>query len=195
MMAERRKSMKRVVVASANPVKLGAVEAGLRRVFPKASFSVVGLTVESGVGHQPMSGEETLRGARQRARAVASSHPEADLWVGIEGGVEDEGGDLAAFAWVVILSPKGEGKARSGTFFLPPRVADLVRSGVELGDADDRVFGRTNSKQEEGAIGLLTKGAVDRRELYAHAVCLALAPFVCSELYVEGGGENPGGPQ
>jgi inosine/xanthosine triphosphatase len=62
-------------------------------------------------------------------------------------------------------------------------VARLVRSGVELGVADDRVFGRSNSKQQDGAVGLLTRGIVTRTDYYEHALLLALVPFGLSELY------------
>ena len=60
---------------------------------------------------------------------------------------------------------------------------ELVESGVELGVADDQVFGHTNSKHQGGAVGLLTGNAVDRRALYAQAVALALVPFKNAELY------------
>jgi non-canonical (house-cleaning) NTP pyrophosphatase len=85
---------------------------------------------------------------------------------------------------VVVRGPGGRlGQARSGTFLLPPAVADLVRQGVELGEADDRVFGRQNSKQANGAIGLLTGDVIDRVALYEHAVILALVPFLRPDLY------------
>lgn len=60
---------------------------------------------------------------------------------------------------------------------LPQEVASLVRQGVELGIADDRVFGRSNSKQSNGAVGLLTADLIDRQRYYEHAVILALVPF------------------
>jgi inosine/xanthosine triphosphatase len=91
--------------------------------------------------------------------------------------------ELAAFAWVVVRNRQGVGKSRTGTFFLPPAVAELIEQGKELGEADDIVFGRTNSKSENGAIGLLTGDVIDRAELYAHAVVLALVPFKNRELY------------
>jgi putative aldouronate transport system permease protein len=53
----------------------------------------------------------------------------------------------------------------------------LVRAGLELGHADDRVFGRDNSKQANGAIGILTDDVVDREAYYVHAVIMALVPF------------------
>jgi len=169
-----------LVVASANPVKRRAAEAGCRLAFPEAALAVEGVEVPSGVADQPLTEEETLRGARQRARAAQAARPGADLWIGIEGGVEERPEGLAAFAWVVALghpSEGTEGVARSATFFLPPAMAALVRSGVELGEASDRVFGRENSKHADGAVGLLTGGAVDRFALYEQPVVLALIPL------------------
>ncbi len=45
------------------------------------------------------------------------------------------------------------------------------------------VFGRTNSKQGNGAVGLLTGDVIDRAAYYVHAVILALIPFRNPELY------------
>jgi len=59
----------------------------------------------------------------------------------------------------------------------------LIRQGKELGEADDIVFGRSNSKQENGAVGLLTDNAIDRAQLYEHAMILALIPFKNEALY------------
>ncbi len=103
--------------------------------------------------------------------------------MGIEGGVEDVNGELHAFAWIVVRSASLQGKGCTGTFVLPPRVAELVHGGMELGDADDVVFQRSNSKQENGAVGLLTGDVITRASLYAHAVVLALIPFRNEELY------------
>ncbi|MFQ5526621.1 MAG: inosine/xanthosine triphosphatase [Thermoanaerobaculia bacterium] len=175
--------MQIVVVASNNPVKVGAVEAAFARMVPGEQFEALGVGVESGVANQPASDRETRVGAESRADAAAELRPEADYWVGIEGGIEDGDAGMRAFAWVVVRSAFGVGRARSGTFFLPDEVARLVRGGKELGEADDIVFGRSNSKQEEGAIGLLTRGVLDRRDLYEHAVVLALAPLKNPLLY------------
>ncbi|HSM51335.1 MAG TPA: DUF84 family protein, partial [Thermoanaerobaculia bacterium] len=98
-----------LVVASANPVKRRAAEAGCRLAFPDAALTVEGVEIPSGVADQPFTEEETLRGARQRALAARAARPEADLWIGIEGGVEERAEGLAAFAWVVALGRPAEG--------------------------------------------------------------------------------------
>jgi inosine/xanthosine triphosphatase len=175
--------MKMIVVASQNPVKLQAALTGFERMFPGENFRIRGLEVPSGVSRQPLTDEETLQGALNRASRACQADPAADFWVGIEGGVEARGDELAAFAWVVVQSTTQVGKGRTGTFFLPPPVANLVRQGVELGEADDIVFQRNNSKQENGAIGLLTGDVIDRVKLYEPAVILALVPFRNPSLY------------
>lgn len=178
-----------VVVASKNPVKVRAAREGFARVFPEKTIDVTGVDVPSGVGHQPMTDAETLTGAMTRAANARAAAPAADFWVGLEGGVDGRDGTLEAFAWIVVLGPDGrEGRSRTATFELPPEVAALVRDGVELGHADDRVFGRSNSKHTNGAVGLLTRDLIDRTAYYEHAVVLALVPFVNPILYAVGAG-------
>ncbi|WP_247236449.1 inosine/xanthosine triphosphatase [Telluribacter sp. SYSU D00476] len=177
------KEIRTVVVASKNPVKIEAALSGFQLMFPEMDFEVVPVSVPSGVADQPMTDQETLLGAQNRVQNAYTAFPEADYWIGIEGGVETMGDDLAAFAWIVVKSHTMAGKARSGAFFLPPAVAALVKQGVELGEADDQVFGHTNSKQKGGAIGLLTDNVVDRRQLYEQAVLLALVSFKNRALY------------
>lgn len=138
----------------------------------------------SGVADQPTSDAETRRGAETRAQGAQELVPDADFWLGIEGGIEDDGNTMSAFAWISVIGPDGRRFAsRSAAFALPPRIAELVRAGDELGEADDKVFGAHGSKRKGGAVGLLTDGAIDRAELYAHAVCLALIPFKNPGLY------------
>ena len=90
---------------------------------------------------------------------------------------------MEAFAWIVINGKDISGKAQTSTFQLPPKIVELINQGVELGHADDLVFKRNNSKQGNGAVGILTHDIIDRVEYYRHAVILALIPFVNSELY------------
>ena len=84
-----------------------------------------------------------------------------------------------AFAWMAVKGPKGDiGEARSTTLPLPPAVKELVDAGLELGEANDRVFATANSKQGGGAYGLLTDGRYTREGIYAQTLIIALTPFV-----------------
>lgn len=193
----------RIVVASKNPVKIEAARRGFSRVMSRLNGSgashtrlrVESLSVPSGVSDQPFSDAETLKGARQRAVGARQRMPEAEFWVGMEGGIEDQDGLLLAGAWIVILgagqptsgadSPlrPEEGRARTANFALPKQVAERVRGGVELGTAIDQVFDRQGAKRGPGAAGLLTLELIGRADLYEPAVILALAPFMLPEIY------------
>ena len=90
---------------------------------------------------------------------------------------------MAASAWIVILHINTITKARTGAFFLPPKVTELINQGMELGEADDIVFGDSNSKQKGGAVGLLTNNVIDRTSFYVEAVILAAIPIKNKTLY------------
>ncbi|HDR50177.1 MAG TPA: non-canonical purine NTP phosphatase [Mariniphaga anaerophila] len=171
----------KIVIASENPVKMNAVKKGFRAFFRDIEAECI--TTSSGVSAQPLTDRETQLGARNRVAEARKRIHDADFWVGIEGGVQSEEKGLAAFAWIVIYSAGKTGEARTATFFLPPKVAHLVAGGFELGDANDLVFKESNSKQKNGAVGLLTHNAIDRTELYRQAVIMALIPFVNPGLY------------
>lgn len=176
--------MLKIIVASTNPVKIKATLAGFKLMFPQEDFLVDTVVVDSKVGEQPMTDKQTLAGAINRTLAAKKHHPKADFWVGIEGGVEDIGQEMTCFAWVVIVDKKGKiGKGKSGTIILPPAVAKLVRGGMEMGEADDKVFHMTNSKQKMGAVGILTDNIIDRTKYYIDTIILALIPFKNKNLY------------
>ncbi|KAI9162871.1 Inosine/xanthosine triphosphatase [Paramyrothecium foliicola] len=167
-----------VVVASKNPVKIDAALKGFNRMFPGSEFKTTGVSVPSGVAEQPFSDSETLQGAINRVHNARDAYPGADYYIGLEGGLNEDGANLQSLAWIAVLGKDGRiGKARTTTFCLPEEVSQLIRQGKELGEADDIVFGRTNSKQHNGAAGLLTGDVVDRSSSYEHAVILALIPF------------------
>ena len=173
----------KVVVASHNPAKLRAVDDAFALQYPDENIELVPCNVESGVSDQPMSDEETCRGARMRVQNAQTSEPDAYFWVGLEGGIETIDEQLMAFAWMAVLGQGGNiGEARTGTLPLPPAVKELVDSGLELGDANDRVFSTVNSKHKGGAFGLLTNGLYTREGVYTEALVIALVPFV-NELF------------
>jgi len=175
--------MKKIVVSSLNPVKSEAVKKGFKRMFPEEEFEIIQIAGESGISDQPMTDLESRRGALNRAINARRVVPDSDFWVGVEGGCDYLDQDLVAFAWIVVQGDGKQGSARTALFRLPKDVQRLVESGLELGHADDRVFGDEDSKQNSGAVGLLTGDVVTRTTLYEQAVILALIPFKNQDLY------------
>ena len=147
----------KIVVASANPAKIKAVEDAFMRQFPGQDLDIESLDIPSGVSDQPVGDEETRRGALNRAARANELRPDADFCVGLEGGIETIDDNLMAYAWMAVRGGDGRvGEARTVTLPLPERVKRLVEGGMELGAANDRVFSTVNSKQKGGAFGLLT---------------------------------------
>lgn len=172
-----------IIVASHNPVKMQCVKSAFLKMFPAENADLEGVSVASRVSDQPMSDEETLQGAFNRAASVKIVRKDADFWVGLEGGLEEKEDGMECFAWAVVMGKNAIGKARTAAFLLPPKIAELVKAGYELSDADDIVFNRKNSKHQNGAVGLLTGDVIDRAKYYEHALILALIPFKNMELY------------
>lgn len=131
----------------------------------------------------PMSDDECITGARNRA-VLAQQRLDANLGIGLEGGVNQETAGLMLLGWVVIIGEDGrEGVGGGARLPLPAKIAKRVLSGEELGPVMDEILGQTDVKQRGGAVGALTNGLVLRSETFAVAVAYALAPFVSANLY------------
>lgn len=173
----------KVVIASHNPVKIRAVKTAFSLQFPENNHKFFPVQVKSGVRDQPLSDRETRQGACNRAENARSQQPDADFWVGLEGGIETLDDRLIAFAWMSVLGPGDKrGESRTVSLQLPPAVKTRVDQGMELGDANDQVFSTTDSKHQGGAFGLLTGGLYTRESVYTEALVVALVPFV-NKLY------------
>lgn len=174
------RAARRVAVGSTNPVKLAAARAVLTRLV--SDVTVDPIAVPSGVPDQPFGDDETIRGAIARARA-AREKLDTDFGLGLEGGVvEMPDGSMRTCAWAAVVSRSGRhGVGGSLAMPLPHSVATLIRDGLELGHAMDRLTGQSKTKHGAGAVGILTGGLVDRQAAYEVLVAYALAPFISAE--------------
>lgn len=177
--------MNLIAVGSLNPVKVGAVASVIQRIWPQAR--VDGVAVDSGVSAQPMKDDEAIEGARTRAR-LARTQMGADLGLGLEGYTIDMPQGMFVSAWVVAvaITEQGDeavGLGASGRFLLPERVARAVRAGAELGPLMDQFVDQHNTKQRQGAVGILTDGLVQRKEALEVGVLFALTRFIVPHHY------------
>lgn len=171
----------RIALGSTSESKLRAARAVCARAFPGAS--VLAVEVASAVSAQPASEDETIRGARHRARE-AQVQSGADLGIGIEGGVHRDARGTWLCAWAVAVDRTGrEGLASGIRFPLPEWIASRALAGEELGTIVDAYLDRPGSHEELGAIGLLTDGLLDRQAALEQALLAALAPFLSAALY------------
>ncbi|HDR53128.1 MAG TPA: inosine/xanthosine triphosphatase [archaeon] len=171
----------KVVVGSQNPVKLQAV----REVFSDhfGDVEVKGVPAESGVSDQPFS-NETFLGALARAKSARELVPDADFWVGLEGGLTWLGDRLMSFNATAVLHPDDRvGLGTSGMHELPPPVAKGIKDGGELGPVMDGLMNTHNIKHKEGAVGVFTDNRITRLDFCKHSLHLALAPFLKPDLF------------
>jgi inosine/xanthosine triphosphatase len=171
----------KIIVGSKNPVKIESVREAFSKYFD--AIEIESLNVESGVPDQPI-GDDTFRGARNRARNLMQLKPGFDFYIGIEGGIAQQFGKWFAFGCMCIIDENGdEAFGTSPHFELPQKVTNNLLEGKELGDVMDELMNTQNSKHKDGAIGFFTNGVMNRKELYLHGLIVALAPFVHKNLY------------
>ena len=185
-----------VAVGSTRKPKLGAVRDAIASIgnllAPDAEIEIVGVEVESGVSHTPVSREELMRGAQQRAEAVAKfAKQSGDPWnffIGVEGGFDvlRENGARRVFleSWAYVSDGSSGYFGRSGSIEVPEAIAEeVVDRGVELSVAIDRFAGEVGIRDAQGAWGVLSGNLITRQESFRVAVIAAFAPFYNSRMY------------
>lgn len=163
-----------ILVASSNPVKINAVKTALS-YWPSLEFVLESEVVDSNVPDQPVGEEQTLAGAKTRVRGALGTHAESAIGVGIEAGIGQLDGVWYAFAWIVVATRMQLVSARSASFPIPSPAIKWLEMGYELGDAIDRAYNLTNSKQQDGAIGVVTGGLITRTDLYVQPLVICFA--------------------
>lgn len=172
-----------VAVGSTNPVKIDAVKKAFAAVWPEEKIVVKSVAVVSEVSAQPMSDEESIKGATMRAKQ-ALERLQADFGVGLEGGLHKIGNHWFDSGWMVVVDKHGiEGIGSTIRMHLSEKIMQHVHRGKELGDATDAVFGTVNSKQANGHFGLMTKNLITRTSGYTDGIIAALARFIQPEAY------------
>jgi inosine/xanthosine triphosphatase len=205
--------MKKVTIAvgSKRGPKLNAVTEALQAfsaiLAHDAEFEVVGVEVESGVGHTPASRDELMRGARQRAEALVETARQSGVswqyFVGLEGGLDvvhegasaDEvlrhselrkNGHRRVFleSWAYVSDGARGHYGRSGSIEIPEALAhEVLENGVELAAAIDRFAGAVGIRDAQGAWGVLSSNFITRQEAFRVAVIAAFAPFYNAKMY------------
>jgi len=165
-----------IAVGSLNHVKVEAVRAVMERIF--GSVRITAVDVPSGVPAQPFEGQ-TREGALNRARAAIGAH---DFGVGIEAGVFEQNEGLYDFQYCAVIDRAGRVTVGVGPgFAYPLAVAELVRQGRTVSEAVQTIYGCTDIGHQQGAIGLLSHGLLDRQGLTEQSVIAAMVPRLGDE--------------
>lgn len=173
-----------VAVGTENKAKLQAVESVFKTVF--GDVIIEGIAAKSGISEQPLTDEESIRGAINRADGALKQVQTAEYGVGLEGNVVETSGHMFLRGWVAIKNRSGDiGLGHSGGLQLPEVIRAQINDGKELGpllqemldDKDNRV------RHTLGTNGVLTDGIYTRVDEFTHAAQCALARFIKADLY------------
>lgn len=166
-----------IAVGSMNPVKIEAVRSVMERIYGDARITAV--NVKSDVPEQPFE-EETVNGAKNRARSALGNH---DLSVGIEAGIFEMYDGFYDIQHCVVMDREGKMTIGMGPGFrYPDSVAKLIREGRTVGKAMSEIYTNDDRGMSEGAIGVLSKGLLDRKELTEQCVIAAMLPRIWDEI-------------
>jgi inosine/xanthosine triphosphatase len=186
-----------IAVGSARKPKVEAVRDALAVIRPfldgNVDCEIVAVEVPSGVRHTPLSREDLMAGARQRAETLVhiarDSNAPWRYFVGLEGGLDviHEGAKRWVFleSWAYVADDMGRGAfGRSGAVLLPEALAKTVLDdGVELSDAIDAFAGGHGIRDAQGAWGVLSRNLITRQDAFRVAVISAFAPFFNREIF------------
>ncbi|MCU0642112.1 MAG: DUF84 family protein [archaeon] len=177
-----------IAVASGNNVKFRAVSGIFMERLGVMAHRFEQVRVKTGVSEQPKSLDEIATGAQTRARNAFGAG-KYFLAVGIENGifpVESCSSGYLERAECAIYDGERFYTGHSSAFEVPRKIVRLIlekgydmnQAVLELGLTDKQKLGR-----EEGIIGVLTNGRIDRTKQAMQAVEMALVPYLHRELY------------
>lgn len=160
--------MKRIIVASLNRNKINAV----REVFPE--YHIEGTACPSGVAEQPVSLDEIIFGAINRAKGAFGN---CEYSVGIEDGISRVPQTLSGYMNFCCCAIYDGSRIYLGlgpAFEYPPECTEkVVEKGITISEAFTPVSGKPRIGYEEGIIGFLTAGRINRRDYTKLAVEMA----------------------
>jgi inosine/xanthosine triphosphatase len=164
-------------VGSKNPVKVSAVDETIRGYEFLAEAAVEAADAASEVGEQPQSLEETIRGAMNRAR---NAYQNCDYSFGIEDGLMEAphaSGNFFNVCACVIHDGKDFHLGLSSAHPIPKEIMRLITErGYDMSQAFYETGLTQNQKlgSAEGAVAILTRGRLTRKDCVKQAVMMAL---------------------
>lgn len=178
-----------IAIGTTNEAKVLAVKEVVQGSDRFSNVKMMEFSVGSDVSEQPISLEETIRGAKNRARNAFNKCDECDLGFGIESGLMEASETASGYVHVsvcAIYDGQNYYTGLSTGFELPPKILELIltkkmdlsRACLHSGISNNKRIGST-----EGLIGILTKGKVCRKEYSKQCVATAILQLENADLY------------
>ena len=176
----------KINIGTTNNCKVEAVKEvmAITKGFEKSELTPI--KVDSGIDDQPKSLEETITGAQNRAKAAFSN---CDYSIGLESGLmkvpEAKTGYMDGCVCVIYDGEKFH-MGLSSFFECPIEVTRLmIEDGLDMSQAVNKIklTEDPNIGSGQGAIGILTKGKMTRKNYTKQCIITALIHIENKELY------------
>jgi len=156
-----------VYVGTTNKCKVAAVKKVMKEYDMLKNLIVKSKKVESGISDQPMTLDETTRGARNRARAAFEKGGFCSF--GIESGLLKLQPDSSEYFDVCVVScydGKRFTEGLSSAFQIPQKIMKYVLEGQNLTQAANSagITTKEDLGEREGLIGILSNGRITRQD-------------------------------
>ena len=168
-------------IGTANKPKSEAIEHVLATSPYTSGATFSNHRVPSGVPDMPTTLEELRTGAKNRAVYTRREKPDADYFVGMEGGVyKDYEWEEYWYLWVVYIEDKA-GKwywGYSAHLRVPPRVVELLFDGrwLDLEQVMYEITWEENVGDKKGSRAIWSDGFLTRQEQFILATKCAIVP-------------------
>ncbi len=178
-----------IAVGTTNRAKVEAVQELILDYPNLASAEIVSVPVSSEISDQPLTLAETIQGAKNRARNAFTECGNCQYGIGIESGLIEAPGTQTGYMNIsacCIYDGTDSFIGLSTAFEIPPHVLEYVlKEKCNLSQACLRSGISQNSHigSEEGLIGILTDGRVDRKKYTKECLATALIQVENAALY------------
>jgi inosine/xanthosine triphosphatase len=172
-----------VAIGSRNRAKTQGVRRAFKQLLRDVEFEELDFTAV--VKTQPMSMDDTVKGARQRAE-LAIKRKGADFGVGVEAGLVElaDGFFLNVQIAAIVDASHHLSFGCSSGFPIPTRFVEKLRQNREELDAyTHELAGAKKVREEEGIVYRLSGGRLSRVEMTEQCVSMALIPWLNEKLY------------
>jgi inosine/xanthosine triphosphatase len=181
----------KIAIGTKNTAKVQALEETLQGypIFAKG-IQIIPFSVPSEVSNQPLSIEETILGAKNRAKNSFTACDSCSYGFGIESGLIEAPGAKTGFLHVTVCSIYNGTDYYVGLstgFEVPPSILSLVKDKkMDLCDACLQTGISTNTSigSQEGLVGILTNGRLDRKTYSKQAITSALVQLEYASWYM-----------
>lgn len=180
----------KINIGTKNEVKINALKETIKDYPLLQTASVTGLDSCSGVSDQPKSLEETIEGAKKRAKSAFCA---CDLSFGIEDGLMKVPGASTGYMNICVCAVydvENYYLGISSAFEYPEKIIKMLfREGLDVNQAFFEA-GLTKNKKigsDQGAVAILTKNRWRRADTVRQSIISALIALENKELYYPAG--------